>query len=203
MPDVIAYRIAGWDTPFWISPNRWPRRFNKADRGPVQYWALHPLGPLAEVLRAQGIRTPAGLADLRLRVWVTRLKLRNAREITYDNAPEFGLEPHHLISDDYGGCQEFGERCLAERRFPEVIEVPSAALPGTRNLVMFGPRVAVPYLFDAISSVDAATSVCAEKARPPVELLPLVRHVGEAHAEYAAWEDHEDFTFAEPDFEHV
>lgn len=196
--EVIAYRVAGWDTPFWVSPNRWPRRFNKSGRGPVQYWALHPLGPLAEMIRGQGIRTPSALADLRLRVWVARLKLKSVYQITYDNAPEVGLEPHHLISDDYGACQEFGAKCLADGDFPEVIEVPSAALPGTRRLIMFGPRVAIPYMFDAISSEDAATSICADGARPPVELLPLIRHTGEAHAEFVAWENDEDFVFTEP-----
>ncbi|HYP22357.1 MAG TPA: RES domain-containing protein [Actinomycetota bacterium] len=199
MADIVAYRIAGWDTPFWVSPNRWPRRFNKAGRGPVQYWALHPLGPLAEVLRAQGLRSPDALQELRLRVWVSRVKVRKVEEVNFDNAGDYGLEPQHLISDDYGACQELGDRCLREGDSPEVLEVPSAALPGTRNLVMFGPRVAVPYLIDPIGPTDVPTSICAEGSRAPAELLPLVRHLGEPHTEFEAWRTGTAFAFAEPD----
>lgn len=65
---------------------------------------------------------------------------------------------------------------------------------------MFGPRTAVPYLVDPIGLADVPTSVCGEAAQAPVELLPLVRHVGDAHSEYEAWRRGDTFTFAEPEF---
>lgn len=63
---------------------------------------------------------------------------------------------------------------------------------------MFGPRVIVPYLSEAIGVVDVPASICGEGARPPVELLELVRHVGEPHAEYEAWLRGDAFEFEEP-----
>src|SRR5690606_33389893 len=44
----LAWRLAAWDTPFWVHPNRAAGRFNPPATGPVQYWSLHPLTPWAE-----------------------------------------------------------------------------------------------------------------------------------------------------------
>lgn len=66
---------------------------------------------------------------------------------------------------------------------------------------MFGARMAVPYLVDPLGPDDVPTSVCGEAAQPPAELLPLVRHVGDAHIEFEAWRRGDTFTFAEPEFE--
>lgn len=194
---MVAYRIAAWDTPFWVSPNRAARRFNKWGKGPVQYWSLHPLAPWAEIIRGQGLTDVGAVNELRQRVWAARLSV-SPTEITFENAPSFGLEPHHLISDDYGACQDFGDRCLRFAEQPKVIVVPSAALPGTKNLVMFGPRVMVPYLVEPLGSEDSPSSIVAEEALPPEALIPLVRQFGEEHEGLMAWEGGEELEFEEP-----
>ncbi len=135
---------------------------------------------------------------MRQRVWAARIQVPSVRNIGFDNATEFELEPEHLVSDDYGPCQDFGERCLRERPMPKVIQVPSAALPGTRNLVIFGPRVAIPYLWNPLDPEDSPTAVGAERAQPLPELLRLVRHFDEPHAEFAAWKQRAPFEFIEP-----
>lgn len=197
MPALVAYRIAAWDTPFWVSPNRAARRFNKYGRGPVQYWSLHPLTPWAEVIRGQGFVDPEDINELRQRIWAARLRLTTT-EITFDNAPDFGLEPHHLVSDDYGACQEFGDACLRAPKKPKAIVVPSAALPGTKNLVIFGPRVIVPYLMEPLGTEDSPTSIVAEDALPPEALIPLVMQFGHEHKGFQAWERGEVLEFQEP-----
>lgn len=198
MEEIVAYRLSGWDTPFWIGPNRFARRFNKGNSGPVQYWSLHPLTPWAEVLRGQGIKTEMDAQEFRQRVWAAIIVTESIEEIDYDNAPDFDLEPHQLVSDDYGACQDFGEKCLTDEDMPDAIEVPSAALPGTTNLVLFGPRIRVSYLADPISIEDSPTAIAAEAAQPPVELLPMVRHFGDLHDEYQAWSRGRPFPFKEP-----
>lgn len=199
MPSLVAYRIAAWDTPFWVSPNRAARRFNKHGRGPVQYWSLHPLTPWAEVIRGQGLDHIADVNELRQRVWVARFIFPPVTDIAFDSAPDFGLEPRHLVSDDYGACQDFGDTCLRAPDQPKVISVPSAALPGTRNLVIFGPRVMVPYLMEPLGLEDSPASIVAEEALPPEALIPLVRHFGEEHEGLTAWEQNKVFEFEEPE----
>lgn len=198
MPEVVAYRLAAWDTPLWVNPNRSPGRYNRPGTGPTQYLSLHPLTPWAEYLRRQGLGSPEELRELGLRVWALRVVLERVRELTYDTAPELGLEPKALVADDWGPCQALGDRCREEPAMPDVLRVPSAALPGTRNLVLFGPRVAAPYLVEPLDEVDIPSAVVADGARPLHTLPPLVRYRGEPHAEYEAWRRGRSFVFDEP-----
>ena len=194
---IVAFRVSAWDEPFWVNENRGARRYNKAFTGPVQYWSLHPLTPWAEILRGQGIRAPEDVAELRQRLWVARFELE-PDAVTFDAATSYGLEPQHLINDDYGACQAFGARRLQDFALPNAIVVPSAALPGTKNLVVFGPLVGSPYSAEPLSAEDAPAALAADHARPPDTLLPLVRHFGEPHAEYDAWSRGERYRFREP-----
>lgn len=203
MEVVTAFRVSGWDTPFWVGPNRAARRWNKQGSGPVQYWSLHPLTPWAEIMRAQGLRDVEDSAELRQRVWAARLVLPQIANIGFSNATDHGLEPHHLVSDDYGACQELGERCIKDPAMPKVLTVPSAALPGTRNLVIFGPRVLIPYGMDPLGEEDAPASISAEQAEPPGGLAPLVRHFGAPHEGLVAWERNEAFDFVQPAVERL
>ncbi len=136
--------------------------------------------------------------ELRQRVWSARLDLRAIHDIRFDNAATFGIEPYHLVSDDYGGCQELGERLLTDPAMPDAFTVPSAALPGTRNLILFGPRVAMPYDWTPLGPEDSPTAVVAEEALPLEDLLPLVRHFGHDHPEYEAWRKGNVFEFRQP-----
>jgi hypothetical protein len=82
----------------------------------------------------------------------------------------------------------------------EGLIVPSAALPGTRNVVLFGPRVAAPYLTQPVSTLDVPASITADGARPPTSLTSVVRFAGDRHAALSAWRNGIDFRFAEPDW---
>ena len=78
--------------------------------------------------------------------------------------------------------------------------VPSAALPGTRNVVLFGARVAAPYLTEPVSALDIPASITAEGGRPPLSLISLVRFAGHAHPALEAWRHGVTFHFDEPDW---
>lgn len=193
---IRAFRLASWDTPFWVNPNRAPGRYHAAGSGPVQYWSLHPLTPWAEYLRSQGIRTPEGLRALRLRLWVATLD-EEPLTLGFDESGAQGLAGSDLVADDQTPCRELGARCM-ETGAPRSLVVPSAALPGTRNVVLFGPRIAAPYDVRPVDDIDVPTAVAAEDAHALVDLLPLVRHLGEPHAELVAWERGETFPLPHP-----
>lgn len=194
---LLAWRLAAWDTPLWVHPNRAAGRFNPPGAGPVQYWSLHPLTPWAELLRGQGLTQRERLRDVRSRLWVARLRVA-AVELGFGEARAHGLEPAELVDDDRTACQRLGARCLAGDG-PGALIVPSAALPGTRNLVLFGPRVASPFAADPVDAdVDVPTTVAADDARPLDGLLDLVRFRGAPHAELEAWAAGRRFRLQEP-----
>jgi hypothetical protein len=196
--EVTAFRLAGWDTPLWVNPNRFDHRFNRAGDGPTQYLSLHPLTAWAELLRRENRRTEAEIDELRARLWVLRLLLPHLPTVTFDSAHEYGIDPGALVADDYGACQDLADRCRGDPDLPMVIRVPSAALPGTANVVIFAPRVAAPYLAIPVSDVDVPASVGAEKAQALHTLPALVRYRGQPHAEFDAWRRGQPFTFEEP-----
>lgn len=201
MREVVAYRVAAWDTPFWVNPNRSSGRYNRAGTGPTQYLCLHPLGPWAEYLRRESLRDAAEVAELRQRIWAARLLLPDdVPVLSFETARSFGVEPRALVVDEHEACQRFAEEWRAAHP-GGMLRVPSAALPGTQNLVVFGPRLLVDYrtaLWDA--ELDVPAAVVADGARPPASLLPLVRHRGAPHAEYDAWRRGRAFLFREPAF---
>ncbi|MBI4728292.1 MAG: RES family NAD+ phosphorylase [Acidobacteria bacterium] len=198
MPEFVAYRLAAWDTPLWVNPNRSEGRFNRPLDGPTQYLSLHPLTPWAEYLRREDRRTPEDLREFRIRVWAVRAILAEVTEISFDEAPAWGLDAAGLVADDYARCQDLARRIREDPGGSKAIIVPSAGLPGTRNLVLFGPRVAVPYLAAPIDEVDVPVGHVAEDATALAGLLDRVRFRGEPHAEYEAWRRGREYRFIDP-----
>lgn len=187
MPEV-GFRIANWDTPLRPNPHRSPGRYNRAGSPPTQYIALHPLTPWAEYLRAHDLRLPEQGADLQLNLWALRVDLTEAVEIGFENSfADFGVEPKALVGDDHAPCQALADRLRADSSEPTALIVPSAALPGTRNLVILGAREAIPYQWTPIDSGDIPTCVLTKASQPPDGLLEKVRFVGEPHAELKVW----------------
>lgn len=194
---MIVFRSAEWDTPWWDRPNRGAGRFNFAGSDPTQYLSEHPLTVFAERLRGLGPGVTADLDTIRWRCWAMHVDPAVLREVTFDSAPSVGLSADELVGDDWTPCQDLADRCRAAGE--QGLIVPSAALPGTRNLVQFGARAASPYLHPAIDPVvDSPTAHVAEASQPPVELVPLVRWQGAPHAELEAWRSGASFTFVDP-----
>jgi hypothetical protein len=60
-------------------------------------------------------------------------------ELTYDTSEQYGLEPGDLVADDHGPCRALAE--AFRTRGPRAFTAPSAAWPGTTNLIVLEPRV--------------------------------------------------------------
>lgn len=180
---VTAYRLANWDTPLWASPNRRPSRY-VADGRIVQYWSLHPLTPWAEMLRYHDVRVADEARELYLRPWVAELELpRDTIEVEFATAVAQGLDPDALVDEDHARCQ----RWAARLDVPAML-VPSAALPGTTNVVVFGPRVRMRYGQVPVDvEVDVPCDPVADLANVVQGLLASVRWRGTPHAGYEAW----------------
>jgi hypothetical protein len=150
---------------------------------------------MAELMRAHDLRTDAQVLAVRVRTWALRVDVDDLPELTFDNATAFGIEAAELVADDLEPCRE-----LADRLRPDVVGaiVPSAALPGTRNVVLFGARVANPYLVEPVSAIDVPAGITAHGARPIQTLIELVRYRRDRHRALEAWRRGDGFLFEEP-----
>jgi hypothetical protein len=71
---MTVYRHADPRFPFlWESANQPPARWNRADDGPVQYFADTPDGAWAEFLRHEGITDKSELVNVRRALWAVEL----------------------------------------------------------------------------------------------------------------------------------
>ena len=65
--------------------------------------------------------------------------------------------------------------------------VPSAALPGTYNLILFDVRVLNPYLSQPLMPEEIPTGHLTDGARPPAEVFSNVRWLGAPHKALEQW----------------
>lgn len=187
MSIVVAYRHAAYDSPWWVIPSTREGRFNRAYEDlPTQYLALHPLGPMAELLRHELRGPEPDRADMVLaNLWALLVEAEGLVQITFDNCnSDYGITPEELVGDDYMPTQALADRLRAS--IPG-LTVPSAALPGTDNLILFGPRVMHPYLEMPVIPAETPTGHLSDGARPPREVLSLVRWKGIAHVVLERW----------------
>ena len=114
---------------------RRPGRFHRGDEAePTQYLCLHPLGPHAEAMRFFDTRTVDEARALDLRTWAVGVPDDGSRRDP--DTPTRGsptTRPRARTSPT---------RCARPATRGAI--VPSAALPGTRNVVLFGGRVTAP-----------------------------------------------------------
>lgn len=183
MTFVVGYRLANWDTPLWASPNRRESRYGRPG-GVVQYWSLHPLAPWAEQLRFHNIRDAGEARELMQRPWAGQLSVPDdVLDLSFDNAEAHGISPAALVDDDWSGCQAWSDAFDGA-----AVIAPSAALPGTNSLVLFGPLVRSPYGVAPLDpTVDVPCDPVADLSIVPPDLLQFVRWRGVPHAGYQAW----------------
>ena len=149
------------------------------------------------MLRRFDFRTANEAATMRARVWALRVFVDDPIELRFDNADDFDLEPGDLVSDDYGPCQAFASR-IRKTRGSAALIVPSAALPGTKNLVLFGVRVRLEYNLEPLGLVDVPLSIAADDALALSSVRSNVRFHGQQHAEFEAWKSGVPYEFREP-----
>lgn len=178
----MAWRYANYDTPFWSRANTRDGRWHRAGKVAAQYLSLEPNGAWAELIRAEDLHTDQEVDYVRMPLWVISLTQGMLVDYsTFDLADDAGFPPDALIDDDWNRCQEEGER-LRREGFAGVI-APSAALPGSTNVTIFGPRISASWGSSSSFSSAIPATVAAVGAPPP-KLRERVRMFGQAHEDY-------------------
>jgi hypothetical protein len=198
--DLICFRLANYETPLWSVENFSAGRYNESDAGFTQYLSLHPLTPWAELLRNEDRRTRERAVLMRYPLWAIRVQLEEEPlALTFDNAGEFGLSAEDLVSDDHGPCRALAQ--AFRQSGPHTFLAPSAALPGTVNLVVLEPGVLAPWNQSPLDDIDWPGSLTSQDGRCPEGVWDLVhyRSAGTPHPALEAWRNGEPFLFEEPE----
>ena len=197
---LVAFRLANYETPLWAVENFSAGRYNAADSGFTQYLSLHPLTPWAELLRNEDRRTRDRAILMRYPLWAIRTQIEDDPfHLTFDNAGDFGLDPWDLVDDDHGPCRALAEAFRSGG--PTAFTAPSAALPGTTNLIVLEPRVLGSWNQVPLDDIDWPGSMTSQDGRCPEGLWDQVhfRSSGTKHSALEAWEQGDTFEYEEPD----
>ena len=199
--EYVTFRLANYETPLWPVANFSSGRYNREGTGPTQYLSLHPMTPWAEILRNEDRRTRDRALLLRYPLWAIRVQFDDEPpELTFETAARFGLAPDDLVDDDQTACQAFAEGQRSAAGGIRAFLAPSAALPGTRNVVVLDPAVVTSYAAEPIGPEDFPTAMAAQDGRCPDGLWELVhyRGVGTPHPALDEWRSGDEFIFDEP-----
>jgi RES domain len=197
--EIVSFRLANYETPLWAVQNFAAARYNDADSGYAQYLSLHPLTPWAELLRNEDRRTRERALLMRYPLWAVRVQLAEPPlELTFDNAPDFGVRPADLVADDHTACRELADRL--RRTGPTAFTAPSAALPGTTNLVVLEPRVLTAWQAHPVDELDWPGSLTGQDGRCPEGLWDQVAYRGSRgeHPAVRAWRRGRPISYREP-----
>ncbi len=174
-----AYRVTSYDVPLWVIPNRRAGRWNRAGEGCTQYLALDAEAPWAEQLRYEDLRSEDDAGHYLSSLWQLRLDLGAVVDYSgFELAERAGFPPEALVEDDYERCQVEAGRLVGIGAI--AVLSPSAALPGSTNLTVFGPRVQVSWSITA----GLASAIPAQRlttGHPPLGLTTRVRYFGQSH----------------------
>jgi hypothetical protein len=198
--ELMCFRLANYETPLWAVENFSAGRYNEADAGFTQYLSLHPLTPWAEILRNEDRRTRDRALLMRYPLWAVRAQLDDEPfDLTFDRAGQFGLAAEDLVNDDHGPCRSLAQAFRAAG--PTAFTAPSAALPGTTNLIVLEPRVLTSWEQVPVDEIDWPGALASQDGRCPEGLWDRVhyRSAGTRHAALEAWEGGGDFVFEEPE----
>src|ERR1700730_11902470 len=173
----VAYRATSYDVPLWVNPNRRNGRWNIAGGEPTQYMALDAEAPFAELLRHEDLRSEEEASHYSSTIWQLEIESDLIVDYrTFELAEAGGFEVEALVHDDHERCQAEAQWLIGQGA--RGVLSPSAALPGSVNLTLFGPRVAVGWG----TTAELASSIPAQKlttGHPPVGLTARVRYFGQ------------------------
>jgi hypothetical protein len=181
---LVVFRHAAYDTPWWAFPSARAGRFHRAGEQTVQYLSLHPLGPAAEMLR-HNVGPDGDPDDVILNLWTATVDVEDVVRMDFDDCATHGRTVDELVGDDYLATQALADTVQAMGA--QAMIVPSAALPGTHNLILFGVRLLHPYLAKPIGAEDVPTGHLSDAARPAAEVATHVRWFGDLHASAEQW----------------
>lgn len=152
MPDLrfkrgrgVVFRATTYDTPLWVSPNSRQGRWSHPQNGTIaQYCALDVAGAVAEMVRSENLRDIDEARELRVSIW--ELSVDEGAIVDFsrpDLVDQQGFDWGELLSDDWGGCQTEGLGITSAGG--RGVLAPSASLPGSRCLTLFGPRTEIAW----------------------------------------------------------
>ncbi len=149
--------------------------------------SLDAQAPIAEMLRHEDLRTDEVASHYRTTLWQMRVDEGCVADYsTFEKVQAAGFPPEALVEDDH-------ERCQAEARWlmgqgVRALLSPSAALVGSINLTIFGPRVHIPWNSHAtLASAMAAQPI--STGPPPAGLAAMVRFFGQSHGGLTAYRE--------------
>jgi hypothetical protein len=123
--------------------------------------------------------------DVVLNLWTAVVDVDDVITVDFDDCARYGLTPDELVGDDYTHTQALAD--VVRRSGSTAMIVPSAALPGTHNLIVFGIRILNPFLSAPLTPEEVPTGHLTDAARPPAEVAPHVRWFGAAHKAAEQW----------------
>lgn len=170
---MICFRQSSYRTPLrtLFQAQQRPGRYHRGGEAePTQYLCAHPLGPHAEALRFFDARDASAARALDLRTWAVHVPEEGLVDVPFED---------ELVADDYTVCQALADELRAAGRVGAV--VPSAALPGTRNVVLFGGRVTAPYEQIELRGPELRASITGEHGSALASLVTMVRFRGMPH----------------------
>jgi RES domain-containing protein len=182
-----VYRATSYDVPLRVAANRRSGRWNVAGASPVQYLCLDAQAPFAETMRHEGLRTEVDVGHYEVTLW--ELEVNEGIVVdyrTFEKAECAGFPAEALVDDDHERCQVEARRLM--NLGAQGVLTPSAALPGSINLTLFGPRVEVRWA----AKPGVASAVPAQRlvaGHPPAELIHRVRYFGDQHRQLSAYLD--------------
>jgi hypothetical protein len=179
-----AFRHAAYDTPWWAVPSSREGRFHRAGQDTVQYLSLHPLGPAAEMLR-YNVGPDGDPDDVVLNPWTAVVDIEDVTRVDFADCARYRRTADELVGDDYTTTQALGDAVRAGGA-PAMV-VPSAALPGTHNLIVFGVRLLHPFLWEPLMPEETPTGHLTDGARAAAEVARHVRWFGTAHPAAEQW----------------
>jgi len=181
---LTVFRHAAYDSPWWAFPRSRPGRFHRAGQDTVQYLSLHPLGPAAEMLR-DNVGPKGDPDDVILNLWTAVVDVDDVKRVDFDDCGTYGRTPDELVGDDYTPTQALADDVRAGGATAMI--VPSAALPGTHNLILFGVCVLHPFLWEPLTSEEIPTGHVSAAARAAAEVAGHVRWFGTPHKAAEQW----------------
>jgi RES domain-containing protein len=182
----VVYRATTYDVPLWVSPNRRDGRWNLAGDGCTQYFCLDAEAPYAEMLRGEDLQTEAEAKTFRTIVWQLRVDEGAIVDYTtFEKAEASGFDPAALVDDDHERCQVEAQRLKSLGA--QGVLAPSAALPGSVNLTLFGARAPIAWT----TTVKLASSIPVQRlteGSAPPGLVTKVRFYGQPHVALVAYQ---------------
>ena len=169
-----------------LAPDQESGRWHRRGEGFAQYFSLTAMGSWAEYARHANIRTPELAREQRRNLWLAFVRETKIADLSgFNQFAACGLDPAMAVDADREPCRLLADE-LCEAGFRGLL-APSAALPDTVNLTVFGERYERTQVdpVDNWSSPDPdvwiACELLAESAPVPARISARTVFPGDLH----------------------